>query len=66
MIGAVKTEPATSPEYDAFKSLLSRVLAVPHSVIVEREAEYQRQSKLNPNRRGPKAQKKRGRRAPAV
>jgi hypothetical protein len=60
------SEPATPTEYDAFKSLLSRVLTVPHSVIVEREAEYQRQSKLNPNRRGPKPKKKRGRRAPAV
>jgi hypothetical protein len=58
-IKPVKTEAATSPEYDAFKALLSRVLAVPHSVIVEREAEYQRQSKLNPNRRGPKAKKAR-------
>jgi hypothetical protein len=57
----MKTEPATSPEYDAFKSLLSRVLSVPHSVIMEREAEYQRQSKLNPNRRGPKPKRKRTR-----
>lgn len=57
----------TSPEYDAFKSLLNRIIAVPHSEIVRREAEYQRQSKLNPNRRGPKVKRKRAsRRAPAV
>lgn len=54
-------EPATSSEYDAFKSLLNRIMAVPHSVIVEREAEYQCRSKLNPNRRGPKPKRKRGR-----
>jgi hypothetical protein len=53
----VKTEPETPSEYDAFKSLLNRVLAVPRSVIVEREAQYQKQSKLNPNRRGPKKRK---------
>ena len=51
-------------EYERFKAFLGRVLSVPHSVIVEREAEYQRQSKLNPNRRGPK--RKRVARAPRV
>jgi len=46
---------AEGPEvWERFNALVSRVLAVPHSVILEREAEYQRQSKLNPNRRGPK------------
>ncbi len=60
-------EPATSPEYDAFKALLKRIIAVPHSEIVKREAEYQHQSKLNPNRRGPKPKRKRAsRRVPAV
>jgi hypothetical protein len=62
----MKAEAASHPEYNAFKALLTRVLTVPHSVIVEREVEYQRQSKLNPNRRGPKPQTKRGRRAPAA
>jgi hypothetical protein len=63
----VKDEPKTSLEYDAFKALLGRIIAVPHSEIVKREAEYQRQSKLNPNRRGPKPKRKRAsRRAPAV
>ena len=55
----VKTEPKTSPEYAAFKALLGRIIAVPHSEIVKREAEYQRQSLLNPNRPGPKPKKKR-------
>lgn len=55
----VKTEPETPPEYDAFKALLNRLMAVPHSVIVEREAEYKRQSLLNPNRPGPKPKRKR-------
>jgi hypothetical protein len=54
----VKSEPETSAEYKAFKFLLNRVLAVPHSVIAEREAEYQRESKRNPNKRGPKPKRK--------
>jgi hypothetical protein len=54
----VKSEPETSAEYQAFKSLLGRVLAVPHSEIVRREAEHKKQSKLNPNRRGPKPKRK--------
>jgi hypothetical protein len=58
-------EPETSAEYDAFKALLGRVLSVPRSLMEAREAEYQRQSKLNPSRPGPKP-KKRGRRAPGV
>jgi hypothetical protein len=55
----VKTEPKTSPEYDAFKSLLNRLMAVPHTEIVKREAEYKRQSLLNPNRPGPRPKRKR-------
>jgi hypothetical protein len=51
-------------EYDAFKSLLNRIIAVPHSEIVKREAEYKRQSALNPNRPGPKPKKKRAGRVP--
>jgi hypothetical protein len=53
-------------EYDAFKALLNRVLAVPHSEIVRREEEYQKQSKLNPNRRGPKPKKRRASRVLGV
>lgn len=44
----------TSPEFAAFTRLVDHVLAVPHSEIVLREAEYQRQAKANPRRRGPK------------
>ncbi len=51
-------EPATS-EYDAFKGLLNRLMAVPHSEIVKREAEYKRQAALNPNKPGPKPKRKR-------
>ena len=47
-----------SSEYDAFKALLDRITAVPHSEIERREAEYQRESKLNPNRRGPKPKRR--------
>jgi hypothetical protein len=57
-------EPNTSPEYDAFKALLNRVVAVPHAEMVRREEEYQRQAALNPNRRGPKPKRKRASRDP--
>jgi hypothetical protein len=60
------SEPQTSAEYDRFKALLNRVITVPREVIQEREARYQRESALNPNRRGPKPKQKRGRRAPAA
>ena len=62
----VKSEPAPSPEYAAFKGLLNRIMAVPHTEIAKREAEYKKQSVLNPNRRGPKPKRKRVSRAPAV
>lgn len=51
-------DPGTSREYDAFKSLLNRVMAVPHSVIVEREAEYKRRADLNPSKPGPKPKRR--------
>jgi len=54
----VKAEPSTSSEYAAFKALLGRVLSIPHAEIVRREAEYKEQSRLNPNRRGPKPKQK--------
>ena len=54
-------------EYSVFKNLLNRIMEVPHSEIVKREAEYQKQSALKPNRSGPKPKRKRGvSRAPAV
>ena len=43
------------PEVAArFDALVRRVLSVPHAEIMRREAEYKRQSALNPHRRGPK------------
>jgi len=55
MIGMMKH----SAEYDAFTSLVDRVLAVPHSVIKRRVEEHRRQAALNPNRPGPKPKQKR-------
>jgi len=63
-IGSVK-EPSTSAEYNRFKSLLNKVMSVPHDEIMRREAEYQKTAALNPNRRGPKP-RKRVSRAPVV
>jgi hypothetical protein len=56
-IKPAKNEPETSAEYDSLKSLLNRVL-VTHAEIARRESEYRKQSKLNPNRRGPKPKKR--------
>jgi hypothetical protein len=41
-----------------FDALVRKVLSVPHEEIVRREAEYKRQSALNPHRRGPKPKRK--------
>jgi hypothetical protein len=63
----VKREAETPSEYEAFKGLLTRIMAVPHSEIVKREAKYKKQSELNPNKPGPKPKRKRGAgRVPAV
>lgn len=43
-----------STEYNAFTNLVDRVLVVPKDEILRREAEYQKQSKANPRKRGPK------------
>lgn len=45
-------------EYEAFSSLVSRVLSVPKTEVLRREAEYEKQAALNPNRRGPKRKPK--------
>jgi hypothetical protein len=47
-------EPETSREYTAFKSLLDRVMTVPHAEIMRREEEYKKQVDAKPNKRGPK------------
>jgi len=58
-------EKLEGPEaWTAFDNLVTAVLKVPHAEIERREAEYQRQSKLNPDRRGPKP--KASSHAPAV
>jgi hypothetical protein len=55
-----------SGEYETFKSLLGRVLSVPHSEIVRRETEYKKQAALNPHKRGPKSKRKSAGPDPAV
>jgi hypothetical protein len=48
-----------SPEaFKRFDALVRKVLSVPHEEIMRREAEYKRQSAMNPNRRGPKPNKR--------
>lgn len=50
-----KPEPLEGPEaLKAFDALVRKVLSVPHDEIMRREAEYKRQSALNPHKRGPK------------
>lgn len=44
----------TSPEFARFSQLVDRVISVPKTEILRREAEYERQAALNPKRRGPK------------
>jgi hypothetical protein len=41
-------------QFRQFDATVKKILAVPRSVILEREAEYKRKAALNPNRRGPK------------
>ncbi len=54
----VSTELETPTEYERFKSLLNRVLAVPRATIIKREEEYQFHSAGNPSRPGPKRKRK--------
>jgi hypothetical protein len=49
----------TNPDqFERFDATMRKILAVPHSEIVRREAEYKRHSAENPNRRGPKRKAK--------
>jgi len=41
-------------EFDAFTRVVDKVLSVPKSEILRREAEYRKQADLNPRKRGPK------------
>jgi hypothetical protein len=43
-----------SREYQAFTSLVNRLLTVPKAELDRREAEYKKQAAKNPNKRGPK------------
>ena len=57
MMDSMKAKPEyiEGPEAAArFDALVRKILAVPHEEIMRREAEYKRQSAMNPNRRGPK------------
>ena len=47
-------KPPTSAEYNAFKVLLDRIVAVPRDEIQRRDAEYKKKAALNPTKRGPK------------
>lgn len=50
--------PRPSKEYAAFVDLTKKVLSVPKSEILRREAEYRKQADLNPRKRGPKPKAK--------
>jgi hypothetical protein len=53
-----KPEYVEGPEAAArFDMLVRKVLSVPHTEIMRREAEYRQRSLANPNRRGPKPRK---------
>ena len=56
--GDVPTQSDASETTIRFDALVRKVLSVPHSEILRREAEYKRQSLANPNRRGPKRKPK--------
>ena len=44
----------TSAEFDAFTATVDKLLSVPKSEILRREAEYRKRADLNPKKRGPK------------
>ncbi len=43
-----------SKEFQAFDSLMGKLLTVPKSTIHERHAAHKKKAALNPNKRGPK------------
>lgn len=49
-----------------FDATMKKLLAVPHSVLLQREAEYKKQAALNPRKRGPKPKQKSSSHDPAV
>ena len=48
----------TSKEFQAFDSLMGKLMTVPKSTIHERHAEHKKRAALNPRKRGPKAKPK--------
>jgi hypothetical protein len=46
--------PRPPKEYQAFASLVDRLLTVPKTELDRREAEYRKQAAKNPRKRGPK------------
>ena len=53
------TEMIEGPEaYARFDSAMSKLLAVPRSELLRREAEYRKHAEQNPNKRGPKRKAK--------
>jgi hypothetical protein len=47
-----------SKEFQAFRDLTKRLLAVPRATIQERLAQHREQAAKNPNKRGPKPKQK--------
>lgn len=45
-------------EYQAFTSLVDKLLTVPKATIIERQAAHREQSNQNPRKRGPKPKQK--------
>jgi hypothetical protein len=52
------TKTKTESEFDAFTRVVDKVLSVPKTEILRREAEYRKQADLNPRKRGPKPKTK--------
>ena len=46
--------PRPPKEYQAFTSLVNRLLTVPKEDVDRRQAEYRQQAEQNPRKRGPK------------
>ena len=46
--------PRPPKEYQAFTSLVDKLLKVPKDEVLRREAEYKEQAAKNPRKRGPK------------
>jgi hypothetical protein len=47
-----------SAEYERFTNAVERIMSVPKTEILRREAEYKKQADLNPRKRGPKPKRK--------